>query len=134
METQMVCRRTRIVQWMIVPALVGGMVLTAGCASTPPPNEQLAVSKTVVENAGSADTLEYAPVELRSARDKLAEAERAMRDKEYVRARRLAEEAEVDARLAQSKANAAKAERAVAEAQESIRVLREELERASQTR
>lgn len=134
MEIQLVCRRTRIVQWMIVPALVGGMVLTAGCASTPPPNEQLAVSKAAVENAGGADTLEFAPVELKSARDKLAEAERAMRNKDYPRARRLAAEAEVDARLAQSKANAAKADRAVAEAQESIRVLREELQRASQIR
>ena len=45
-----------------------------------------------------------------------------MNSKDIERAKRLAEEAQVDARLAETKANAAKAHKAVGSAQESSRV------------
>lgn len=135
MKMQIKSRWNRMAYRHGVAAVIAGAVFSlAGCASVPPPKEQLAVSKAAVENASTADSTEFAPVELRAAREKLSEAERAMADKDYARARRLAEEAEVDARLAQTKASSAKAEKAVAEAQEANRVLREELERANQNR
>src|SRR3569623_1689508 len=116
--------KARVAGW-VAPAVLTGSVLFAGCASIPPPTDQLAVTRAAVTDATTA----AAPVELKSARDKLDEAEKAMNSKDFERAKRLAEEAQVDAKLAETKANAAKAHKAVESAQESNRVLREELQR-----
>jgi len=64
-----------------------------------------------------------------AARDKMLLANQAMAAKDYKLARELAAQAEVDAKLAQSKANSAKAQAASDALQEDIRVLRAELER-----
>lgn len=101
----------------------------AGCASTSAPTEQMAVSRAAVSNAMSAGGNQYAPVQTRSALEKMESAERAMADKDYELALRLAEQAEVDARLAAEMARSAKAQKAADALQEDIRVLREELER-----
>lgn len=100
-----------------------------GCASTPPPTGQMAVSKSALANAMSAGGSEYAAVEMKSAQDKLDRANRAMEKKEFEDARWLAEQAQVDARLAEKKAHSAKAQKAVAMMQDDIRVLREEINR-----
>ena len=105
-----------------------GLFLT-GCASTPAPNEQMALSRAAVSNATSAGGTEFAPLLLKSAREKMDAAERAMVDKNYVLARQLAEQAQVDAQLAGSMARSAKAKSAADALEENNRVLREELER-----
>lgn len=107
------------------------VVLIAGCASTPPPTEQIAVSKSAISNAVSAGGSEYAPVEMRTAQDKMDRASRAMAKEEYENARWLAEEAQADARLAEKKAQSAKAQKAAVVMQDDIRVLREEINRNS---
>jgi hypothetical protein len=56
-------------------------------------------------------------------------AEAAMSTEDYLRAQRLAEEALVDARLAETKTGLAKAQLAVSNTRESNRVLREETRR-----
>jgi predicted S18 family serine protease len=102
----------------------------ASCASQPPvPNEQLAVSKTAVEQAQRAQAGDYAPIELKQAQDKLNLAQAAVQKEDYVTAQRLAKQAEVDARLAETKAHSARAQNAVAQINESIRALRLEIER-----
>ena len=100
-----------------------------GCASTPAPTSQLAVSRAAVMNASNADTNQYAPVELKSARDKLIAAEQAMAAKNYELAQQLATEAQVDARLAESRTQSAKAQKAAQDSQDATGVLREELNR-----
>jgi hypothetical protein len=113
-------------------ALLGLTLLgIAGCATTPPPNEQMAVARTAVADAVSAGAADYASVDLRNAQDELDRANTAMGARDYDRAQRLAESAEADANLAATRARSAKSQRAVAEVKESIRVLREELARAS---
>jgi hypothetical protein len=107
-------------------------VLCAGCADTPAPTEQIAVSKNAVESASSSGGTEFAAVELRAAQDKLALANQAMSQKEYEQARLLAEEAQVDAKLAETKARSEKAQKAVQETQEGLRVLQDELNRNTQ--
>ena len=57
--------------------------------------------------------------------------EKEMRNEEYLKARRLAEEALVDARLAESKANSEMAKRNAAELQKTIESLRAEAQRGS---
>jgi hypothetical protein len=52
-----------------------------------------------------------------------------MSDNDYVRARQLAEQAQVDAQLAEATARSAKEQKSADALQESNRVLREEIER-----
>jgi len=107
------------------------LAFAAGCASVPAPTEQMALSRAAVSEAQSAGAPEFAPVELRSAQAQLEEARTAFQGENYVAARRLAERAEVDAKLAETKARSAKANRAVAELRQGIEALREEIERKS---
>lgn len=109
------------------------LAMLAGCASSsPPPTEQLAFANAAVGEARSAGAPESSPVEMRAAQDKLDRANQAMGAREYDRARTLAEEAEVDAKLAAAKTRSTKAERAVAELREGIRTLQEEINRKTQ--
>lgn len=107
-------------------------LLMAGCASTQAPVEQMALSRSAVSNAMSAGGNEYAPIQFKSANDKLDAAEKAMTNKNYDLAKQLAEQAEVDAKVAASMARSAKAQKAADALQEDIRVLRHEIERKTQ--
>ena len=105
--------------------------LTA-CSSTPAPTEQMAVSRTTVNRVASAPAVATtAPVEMSQAREKLMQAEKAMVAEDYVTARRLAAEAEVDARVAETRADAASNAATLAQVQDGIRALQEEINRRS---
>ncbi len=106
-------------------------VVMAGCASVPKPTEQFAVTQSAITNAVRAGGPEYAPVEMKSTQDKMDQANRAVAKEDYENARRLAEEAQVDARLAEKKAESAKARKAAVAMSDDIRVLREEINRKS---
>ncbi|MGV8859825.1 MAG: DUF4398 domain-containing protein [Pseudomonas sp.] len=110
---------------------LGSSLVLAGCAGNPP-TEQYAVTQSAVNSAVTAGGPEFAAVEMKSAQDKLKQAEMAMHDKKYDEAKRLAEQAEWDARVAERKAQAAKAERAVKDAHQGVDELREEGMRTSQ--
>ena len=84
------------------------VALVAGCASTPAPTEQMAVSRAAISNASSAGADEFAPAQLKSAMEKMDSAERAMTQKDYSRARQLAEQAQVNAQLASATARTAR--------------------------
>ena len=107
-------------------------IILAGCASTPAPVEQMAVSRAAVAAATSSGANEFAPLPLKSAMDKMEGAEKAMIKKDYVLARKLAEEAQVDAQLAVTTANSAKAQKAADEVSEGSRVLKKEIDRKSE--
>jgi hypothetical protein len=110
---------------------VTGMLLMTGCASLKTPvTADVAVSKAAVDNAAGAGGMEYAPVEMSAAREKMARANKAMAAKDYALAEELAAQAQADAKLAQSKANSAKATLAAEALHEDIRVLREEMNRS----
>ena len=107
-------------------------IFTAGCSSLKAPaTADVAVSKAAVDNAAGAGGTEFAPMEMSSAREKLVLANAAMKAKDYKLASDLANQAQVDAKLAQSKASSAKAQTAADALQDDIRVLREELFRAN---
>ena len=112
---------------------VSALALATGCSSLKTPaTADVAVSKAAVESAAGAGGVEFAPVEMNSAREKLAQANKAMAEKDYQRAVELASSAQADAKLAQGKANSAKAQAAASALNDDIRVLREELNRNSQ--
>lgn len=115
----------------VLLAPLAAVAFVAGCASQPPPVEQMATSRTAVEEAQRAGANEHAPVELRDAQQKYAAANAAMGRQDYDQARRLAAEASADARLASTKAQTARAQAAVAEVNKSLDVLRTELQKRS---
>lgn len=106
----------------------------AACASDKTPaTADVAVSRAAVANATSAGAADLAPAEMQSAREKLMRANQALAAKDYKTAQDLATQASADAQLAQSKANSSKATAAADELQQSIRVLRDELNRSNAT-
>ncbi|MBW8829457.1 MAG: DUF4398 domain-containing protein [Burkholderiales bacterium] len=115
------------------PALAALMAaaLVAGC-STAAPNEQLGISRTTIEGAQSAGSSDpSSDMALALAREKLAQADAAARANDPAKARRLAEQAEVDALVARSKSSADKSRKAAAELDASLATLREEMTRPS---
>ena len=118
--------RLRALAW---PLGAAAALSLAACVNTPPPKEQLAVSRAAVERI-SGPAASEAPVEVAAARDKLARAQRAMADKNYPLARQLAEQAEADAALAEARARASRSDSALNAVRESLRALRAELARS----
>jgi hypothetical protein len=119
----------------LLKVLCGAAVLTlAACASPQkaPATADVAVSKNAVENAVSAGAADLAPEEITAARAKMMRANQALAARNYALARDLAAQAQADARLAQSKANSAKATAAANALNDDLRVLREEVDRIRQ--
>ena len=113
-------------------AVVLALGALAACSSTPKPTEQMAVSRTTVNRvAAEPEVASNAPVDIQKARDKLMRADKAMSDKDYKMARRLSEEAEVDARVAETRADAAQNANNLKQVQDSIRALQDEINRRS---
>ena len=118
-------------QWVTVMCAATLMSLAAcGTSQKIPATADVAVSKNAVENAVSAGAAELAPAEITAARSKMMLANQALAAKDYALARDLATQAQADARLAQSKANSAKANAAASALDADLRVLREEVDRA----
>jgi hypothetical protein len=101
----------------------------AACATTPPPTEQIAVSTAAVSHAAAAGSATGAPAELSMARDKLRRANVAMATADYDTALRLAQQAQVDALVAEATTEAGKARKSAQEVQDASRALREEMSR-----
>jgi hypothetical protein len=110
------------------PLAVAGLALLTACASTPPPTAEMAVGRAAVERATGPAAAE-APVEMAAARDKITRANAAFAKEDYALARQLATEAEADATLAEAKSRAVRSSRALAEVQDALRMLREEMAR-----
>lgn len=115
--------------WYRAMALVGlTTVVIAGCAGVAP-TAQFTVSEAAIADAVRAGAPEHAPLELKTARDKFSAANQALAANDNKRALLLAEQVEVDAKLAEMRARAVKAQMAAAASNEGTRVLRQELNR-----
>jgi hypothetical protein len=75
-----------------------------GCASDTPPIDTISTADTALNQAMMLKASQSAPVEMQRAMDKLGRAKKALADEEYEEARRLGEQAKVDAQLAEVKA------------------------------
>lgn len=105
-------------------------VCLVGCAQKQVvPSSEMALAEDAVAEASSAGAYEFAPLEIEMAEDKIEQAKIAIQAKNNLEAKRLLEKAQVDAKLAESKARTAKTQKSVNELQKSIDVLREEIER-----
>ena len=109
--------------------LVFATLASSSAMAARAPTEQMAVASAAVADAVSAGGAEYAPGALVVAQNKLERGNAAIAAREYDDARRLAEEAEVDARLSAVIARSKKAQRAVAEVELGIQALKDEIAR-----
>ncbi len=108
-----------------LPVLISITGAFCACAGNPP-TDALSTAQMAYNRAMDAKASEYAPLELRVAQEKLDKAKSAMHDDDYEKARRLAEQARVDARLAEAKALAEAAQKSSEETRETIDTLRQE--------
>lgn len=82
--------------------------LLAGCETTPPPNAEMSAARAMVAQA-APEASKFAPNELRAAQAKLERAEALYARERYIDAQLVAEQAEVDAKLAWSMARSERA-------------------------
>ena len=125
----MIVRSSRFIRGTMACA---ALAAAAACATTPIPNEKIAVAKASVQRAEQSGAPELAPVEMAAAREKLARAEHAAAARDAVPANLLAEQANVDARLAEATAQQQRAHKAAMEFDTSMQALRNESLRNSQ--
>ena len=113
-------------------AFAAMIVALAACASNPAADEKIAVAKASVQRAEGSGAPEFAPVELATARDKLARAEKANADRNLHPATMWAEQANIDAQLAEATAQQKRSYTAAMEFDASMQALRQESMRSSQ--
>ena len=101
----------------------------ASCTSTLPPTGQISISIDVIKKANAAGGMEFAPLHLHSAMQKMVYAEHAMQNKKFELANQLAEEAQVEAELVLAKTRTAKAQQEANSLNEDSRLLRHEIDR-----
>lgn len=101
------------------------------CASAPMPTDKLAVAKAAVDRAEQAQAAQFAQVELTTARNKLAAAQAAADKHDADVAARMADQAEVDAQLAEYTSRAKQQQQQVDQMDAGLRDLRNEAQRNS---
>ena len=117
-----------ISQWLRF-SLICGVLGVTGCSSARPPEAAVAQAELAVRQAAESKAPAHAPSEYRIAQEKAQGAQRAMSAEEYEHARRLAEQAVVDAQLAQARASAADAKRNAEEVRRTMNALQSEANR-----
>lgn len=100
-------------------------LLLAACASAPPVEDVLGAARNALAAAEAADADELAPLEMRFAREKFAEAQTFARAGKNQEAGWRAEQAEVGAQLAEVKAEAT-------DARNQVRSMRDQISRLMQ--
>ena len=104
-------------------------VVLTGCATEPVSSQPMAVAEAAVQRADTSSTKESAPGELQVANAKLARARQAVTDKDYERAKQYAEEAQVDAQVAELHAQSERSRKAARESQNAARDMGDEINR-----
>lgn len=107
-------------------ALLLALGLTA-CASDPAPTEQLRLTEQALAQAKALGVAREQSTPLSQAEDKLAQAQAALQDGRHKQTRLLAEQAELDARLAEAEHLNGKGREQLAELNQRIGRLRQQL-------
>jgi hypothetical protein len=121
------------VRFKTVWVLLGICFLVAtGCATQTAPMETISGAEMAIKVAEESDASVNAPLELKLAKDKLEQANAAVKQEEFEKAKRLADEAMVDARLAQTRSLADKQKKLAEEMRDSIEALQKEIKRSQE--
>jgi len=127
-------KRTNIVWPTLTIFIVILIPFMVGCAQKVAPVENITSAEMAIKVAEESGASVHAPLELKIATDKLNQAKAAMEQKQFDEARRLADEAMLDAQLAEAKSRSEKAKKVAKEMQGSIDTLRQEIERSQMGR
>jgi hypothetical protein len=111
-------------RYLVLPLLI---LLTA-CASPKPAPDAFNDAEQAIDAAIAAGAEEHSPVELRFAREKLAEAHKGMEFKQYDKSTYLIEQSEINSELAIEKSKTAVMRAKVAELSRQNEILREDFE------
>lgn len=106
---------------------VPASLISLGCATTPAPTDQVAVSTEAIVRAEREGAPELAAAEMGIAREKLLRVNTAMAARAYRRALWLAQEAQLDAELAEVKAKSTKTTSAAVAVKQGTQQMRDEL-------
>ena len=104
------------------------VLLLSACATAKPAPDAFKDAEQAIDAALRAGAEEHSPVELRFAREKLAEAHRGMEHKSYEKAIYLIEQSEINSELAIEKSRAAIVRGKVTELGRENEILREDFE------
>jgi Domain of unknown function (DUF4398) len=115
-----------------VVAIAAAVLGMAANANTPIPTDKLAVAHDSVQRAERSGATETAPVQLASAKEKLNRAENAAVHNDGLSAAQYADQAIVDAQLAEALATQQKSHKAAMEFDASMQALRTESMRSTQ--
>ncbi|MEE4638413.1 MAG: DUF4398 domain-containing protein [Wenzhouxiangella sp.] len=110
-----------------LPTALALLMLLAACATTPPDPRLLDNAEQAIEIALQAGAEEYAPLELRFARERLEAARFQLDNNQAAAAGRLADEAEIEAQLALARTRAAQARAELAQRQRELESLQADL-------
>ncbi len=111
---------------ILIVVIVGLSVVS--CAAPRPTPDAFNTAQASIAAAERAGAAEHAPVELRFAREKLAEANKGIEFQQYDKSFFLLEQSEINSELAIEKSGASKLRAEVTDLARSIEILREELE------
>lgn len=110
--------------------LVFAFAVLTGCASRGVlPAKNLSDAEMAIRVAKETNATVNAPLDIRLAEEKLQKAQESVHKKDYVSAQRLADEALMDAQLAQEKSRTTKIKNMEADLRESIETLQNEIDR-----
>ena len=120
----------RIMKHTILLMTIIALGLTFGCAQKGKDvAENFNRAAAAIQTARTAEAGTYAPLDLRIAEDRLADARTAGTQENYDKARMLADEARINAQLAEKRAYAEKSQRATKELRDSIEGLGEAIKK-----
>lgn len=113
----------------VLPFLLSGIVI-AGCATDPgpKPESELEAARSAVEAADKAGAQDVEPAMLTAAKSKLDSARTLIEAQRYAEARRVLEQAEVDAHLAEARAKTQEVRNELGDVKASIDSLRRNLD------
>ncbi len=104
----------------------------AACASGSPPRQEMELTQTSIRSAEAAGAVSYASKPLRAAQQKVTIAQTLIDQKKYDEATRLLHLAIADAELAEATAEAKKSAMARDELDQSIDLMKKEIERVQE--
>lgn len=117
--------------WGTSILFVFSLLSAFGCASKGVAHvESITAAESAIKQAQDSNATIHAPLELKLAEDKLNAAKAAVEKEEFLKAKRLADEALMDAKLAEEISLSEKEKKLVQEMFDGIETLRREIERA----
>lgn len=108
--------------------LICSSVALFACAGQKPPVEAMTRADMTVKRLDQTKAAEAAPLEMRLAHEKLDQAKKDMDQKNYTEAKNNAEDATVQAELAESKTNLKDVNSKITEAQQGLKTLKNEVQ------